>query len=113
MASILIHSLIFAPDGVSTAYLYTDLAKELRKLGHSVEVLTTTPHYNQVEEELRRQPLSKIAPGFYKSSCSGISVWHVSLGKRTSDARARTLDYLRFHLLSLLWSLFQIGRAHV
>jgi len=113
MASILIHSLIFAPDGVSTAYLYTDLAKELRKLGHSVEVLTTTPHYNQVEEELRRQPLSKIAPGFYKSSCSGISVWHVSLGKRTSDARARTLDYLRFHLLSLLWSLFRHAQYDV
>jgi glycosyltransferase involved in cell wall biosynthesis len=106
MARILIHSLIFAPDGVSTAYLYTDLAKELRKLGHSIEVLTTTPHYNRVEEELRRQPLFKIAPGFYKSSCSGISVWHVSLGKRTSVVGARMLDYLRFHLLSLMWSLF-------
>lgn len=35
MANILIHSLIFAPDGVSTAYLYTGLAKELRRLGHS------------------------------------------------------------------------------
>jgi glycosyltransferase involved in cell wall biosynthesis len=113
MASVLIHSLIFAPDGVSTAYLYTDLAKELRKLGHSVEVLTTTPHYNRVEEELRRQPLSKIAPGFYKSSCSGIDVWHVSLGKRTSDARARTLSYLRFHLLSLLWSLFHHAQYDV
>jgi len=106
MASILIHSLIFAPDAVSTAYLYTDLAKELRNLGHSVEVLTTTPHYNHVEEELNAQPLYRIAPGFYTSSCSGIKVWHVSLGKRTSDARARTLGYLRFHLLSLLWSLF-------
>jgi len=113
MANILIHSLIFAPDGVSTAYLYTDLAKELRRLGHSVEVLTTTPHYNQVDEELRRQPLFKIAPGFYKSSCSGISVWHVSMGKRTSDARARMLDYLRFHLLSLLWSLFHQARYDV
>jgi glycosyltransferase involved in cell wall biosynthesis len=113
MPNVLIHSLVFAPDGVSTAYLYTDLAKELRKLGHSVEVLTTTPHYNQVEEELRRQPLFKIAPGFYKSSCSGISVWHVSLGKRTSDARVRTLTYLRFHLLSLLWSLFHHAQYDV
>jgi colanic acid biosynthesis glycosyl transferase WcaI len=113
MASILIHSLVFAPDCVSTAYLYTDLAKELRSLGHSVEVLTTTPHYNKVEEELSRQPLSRVAPGIYKSSCSGIDVWHVSLGKRTPDARARTLSYLRFHLMSLLWSCFHHARYDV
>lgn len=113
MPNVLIHSLVFAPDGVSTAYLYTDLAKELRKLGHSVEVLTTTPHYNLVEEELRRQPLFKIAPGFYKSTCCGISVWHVSHGKRTPDARARTLSYLRFHLLSLLWSFFHYAQYDV
>jgi glycosyltransferase involved in cell wall biosynthesis len=113
MPNILIHSLVFAPDGVSTAYLYTDLAKELKKLGHSVDVLTTTPHYNQVAEELLRQPLVKIAPGFYKSSCAGISVWHVSLGERTSDARARSLDYLRFHFLSLVWSCFRRARYDV
>jgi glycosyltransferase involved in cell wall biosynthesis len=113
MPNVLIHSLVFAPDGVSTAYLYTDLAKELRNLGHSVEVLTTTPHYNHVEDEFRKQPLSKIAPGFYKSSCSGISVWHVSLGKRTSRAQARMLGYLRFHLLSLVWCLFHRARYDV
>jgi colanic acid biosynthesis glycosyl transferase WcaI len=113
MARLLIHSLVFAPDGVSTAYLYTDLAKALRDLGHSVDVLTATPHYNQVPEEMRKQPLYKIAPGFYRSSCSGITVWHLSLGKRTSDARARSLAYLRFHVLSVLWALFHRGKYDV
>ncbi len=28
---ILIHSIVFNPDGVSTAYLYADIAKALKK----------------------------------------------------------------------------------
>lgn len=51
MAKILIHSLIFSPDGVSTAYLYSDIARRLHDEGHEVVVLSTTPHYNIVEEE--------------------------------------------------------------
>ena len=50
MARVLLLTLVFAPDGVSTAVLMTELALELRDLGHEVTVLTTTPHYN-VEPE--------------------------------------------------------------
>ena len=54
---ILIHSLIFSPDGVSTAYLYNDIALRFQKEGYDVVVLSTTPHYNLVEEQVNKQPL--------------------------------------------------------
>ena len=43
---VLIHSLIFSPDGVSTAYLYNDIALRFQKEGYEVVVLSTTPHFN-------------------------------------------------------------------
>ena len=57
MKKILIHSLIFSPDGVSTAYLYNDIALAFKKAGYDVTVLTTTPHFNVVEEQLKEQPI--------------------------------------------------------
>jgi hypothetical protein len=33
--------LLVSPDGVSTAYLYTELAVELKRLGHDVNAETT------------------------------------------------------------------------
>jgi glycosyltransferase involved in cell wall biosynthesis len=105
MARILIHSLIFSPDGVSTAYLMADLAKELQKLGHSVTVLTTTPHYNKVESELKAQPLQPCGDGCFRSKLEGIEVWHLTMGARTADMGARSKDYLSFHWRSLKWGL--------
>ena len=104
MARILLHSLIFSPDGVSTAYLMADLAQELQQLGHVVTVLTTTPHYNAVESEMTRQPLSKAASGLYYSTLGGVPVWHVPMGGRTASPGARSLAYLGFHLKSLYWA---------
>ena len=42
MKRVLIHTLIFSPDGVSTAYLYNDIALRLQQSGYEVVVLTTT-----------------------------------------------------------------------
>ena len=76
---ILIHSLIFSPDGVSTAYLYNDIALKFQENGYEVLVLTTTPHYNVVESQLAAQPLKWKVWGIckeeiqkYISACPGI-----------------------------------------
>ena len=47
MANVLILSLVFPPDSVSTAQIMGSLAEELQYLGHDVTVVTTTPHYNR------------------------------------------------------------------
>jgi glycosyltransferase involved in cell wall biosynthesis len=80
-----------------------DLARELQSLGHSITVLTTTPHYNTVPSELAAQPLERVSSGLYRSSLEGIPVWHIAMGERTSSVGARSLDYLGFHWKSLRW----------
>ncbi len=75
---VLIHTLVFNPDGVSTAYLYGDIAKSLKEKGFDVVVLTTTPHYNRVESQLKKQPIKwKIWGLLKRSSFNGIKVYHV------------------------------------
>ena len=75
---ILIHSLVFSPDGVSTAYLYNDIATAFKNNGYDVVVLTTIPHYNKIPELLKKQPLKWGVWGIYKKSFyQGITVYHV------------------------------------
>ena len=49
---ILIHSLIFSPDGVSTAYLYNDIALAFQKKGYDVVVVDNL--CNSSQESLKR-----------------------------------------------------------
>lgn len=114
MSRVLLHSLVFSPDGVSTAYLMTDLALELKRLGHSVTVLTTTPHYNIDRGALERQPMQRRWSGMlYYSECDGIPVWHVKLPMKGQRVWARAVDYVRFHLFSLLASIRTLGAQDI
>ena len=82
LKSVLIHSIVFSPDGVSTAYLYNDIALGLVENGFDVVVLTTTPHYNLIGSELIKQPITKKLNGIYfESSFNGIKVYHIPLKK--------------------------------
>lgn len=103
---ILIHTLIFSPDGVSTAYLYNDIALRFQKEGYDVIVLTTTPHFNVVEEQLAKQPLKWKIPGIYKTSdFHGIKVIHVPQKKFKSTA-LRILGFVYWHIISFMLGLF-------
>jgi len=114
VARVLLHSLVFSPDSVSTAYLMTELAVELKRRGHAMTVLTTTPHYNIDLAALARQPLRRHWAGLlYDSQWEGIPVWHVKLPMKGTRVWARALDYMRFHLLSLVVSACTIGRQDI
>lgn len=98
---ILLLSLVFSPDSVSTSVLMTELAQELKKQGHHLTVLTTTPHYNVEPEARQRQPLHRRWGGLlYQSQVDGIPVYHASIPVKGSRVGARLLDYLRFHAIS-------------
>lgn len=102
---VLIHSIVFSPDGVSTAYLYNDIALGLVDNGFDVVVLTTTPHYNLIESELEKQPLSKKLFGlYYVSFFNGILVYHISLKKYKSTLK-RIISFVYWHLASLILGL--------
>ena len=100
MKRILIHSLIFSPDGVSTAYLYNDIALKLQDCGYEVVVLTTTPHFNMVPGQLEKQPMRWKVWGFCKvSDYCGIKVQHVPQKKFKSTA-LRLLGFVYWHIVS-------------
>lgn len=97
---VLIHSLIFSPDGVSTAYLYNDIALAFKKKGHEVVVVTTTPHFNVLEEQLERQPLRWGVPGLYKKSVyNDIPVYHVPQ-KKFKSTLLRLFGFVYWHIVS-------------
>lgn len=109
MKKILIHTIAFSPDGVSTAYLYNDIARSFRDRGFEVVVLTTTPHYNAIASELAKQPLTKRCFGlYYTSDFEGIRVIHVPQ-KKFKSTWMRLLGFLYWHILALLFGLRQRG----
>jgi glycosyltransferase involved in cell wall biosynthesis len=104
---ILIHSIVFNPDGVSTAYLYNDIALRFKAEEYDVEVLTTTPHYNVLEEERARQPLkARLAGLYYTSDFHGIKVIHVPQ-KKYKSTLLRMLGFVYWHFLSFVIMLFK------
>lgn len=104
---ILIHTIVFSPDGVSTAYIYNDIALKFKESGYDVVVLTTTPHYNQVPEDMARQPLSPRFGGlYYLSSFGGIKVIHIPQ-KKYKSSLVRMFSFVYWHFLSFFIALFQ------
>ena len=102
MNRVLIHSLIFSPDGVSTAYLYNDIALRLQERGYEVVVLTTTPHFNIVPEQVAQQPMHWKVWGFCKvSKFNGMTVLHVPQKKFKSTV-LRLLGFVYWHIVSFL-----------
>lgn len=100
MKRVLIHSLIFSPDGVSTAYLYNDIALRLKQRGYEVVVLTTTPHFNIVPEQVEKQPMKWKVWGFCKvSKFNGMTVLHVPQKKFKSTV-LRLLGFVYWHIVS-------------
>jgi colanic acid biosynthesis glycosyl transferase WcaI len=57
MARVLILSIVAEPDRVSTATIVSELARRLAAIGHDVELLSSTPHYNPVPSTVRPRRL--------------------------------------------------------
>lgn len=96
---------MFSPDGVSTAYLYNDIALGLVKNGFDVIVLTTTPHYNVIESAITKQQLIKKLFGLYfVSYYHGIKVYHLPL-KKHEKVIFRLFSFVYWHFLSLIFGL--------
>lgn len=100
--SLLIHSLIFPPDQVSTAYLYGDIAKRFYDEGWDVSVFTTIPHYN-FDREFSQVAKRKLF--HYTSNYKGISVTHIHQVKAKRIA-IRGLYIAFFHLAFLIRGFF-------
>ena len=95
----------FSPDGVSTAYLYNDIALAFKAVGYDVVVLSTTPHYNIVPEQMEKQPMRWGIWGLYKKSMfNGIPVYHVPQRKFKSTL-LRLIGFVYWHIVSFFLGL--------
>lgn len=100
MAKILLHTLLFPPDANSNAYIFGDLAKELKRLGHDIIILTTTPHYAVDEQALQRQPLIAVRGRWlFRSVYEGIPCYHIAVPPHKGGAKTRIITALKFHCL--------------
>lgn len=107
VSKILIHTIAFSPDCVSTAYLYNDIALKFKEKGYEVVVLTTTPQYNVVKDELIKQPLKRKLLGLYfESDFQGITVKHIPQ-KKFKSSILRILGFTFWHFASFILGLFE------
>jgi colanic acid biosynthesis glycosyl transferase WcaI len=114
MARVLLLTLVFPPDSVSTAQIMGDLATDLLGLGHDVTVVTTTPHYNRDPELEARQPLRPWwGRVVQRSSFAGATVYHTAMPAKTASIPRRLLAWLQFHILSLAVGVCALRRVDV
>jgi colanic acid biosynthesis glycosyl transferase WcaI len=114
MPRILLHTLVFPPDGVSTSTLLSELMQDLQSKGHQITVLTTCPHYNRDLDAEAKQPLHGRLGGLYFiSEHHGMRVIHTWMPRKGQGVSGRLSHYLIFHVLSLILGILMIGRQDV
>ena len=114
MANILILTLVFPPDSVSTAQIMGDLGTDLKSHGHKVTVLTTSPHYNRDPEAELHQPLHRCwGRILMKSKYNDIEVYHTLMPRKGENTLFRLLSWAGFHLISTIAGIGMIPKPDI
>ena len=114
MADVLLLSLVFPPDSVSTAQIMGELAVDLSKHGHRVSVISTVPHYNRnIENEIGQPLRPKWGKILSQSDYKGINVYHVYVPPKGQNAIGRILAWVFFHIISVIAGLTIVPRPAV
>jgi putative colanic acid biosynthesis glycosyltransferase WcaI len=114
VAHVLVLSLVFPPDGVSTAQIVGDLAIDLRARGHQLTVVTSTPHYNRDPRAEAEQPRSSVVGQLVqRSSWHGIPVYHVYVPRKGPNVALRLLAWAGFQMLSTMTAIAFVRRPDV
>ncbi len=97
MKRVLLLSLTYSPDNVSTAQIMAGLAEDLKRRGFGIKVLTTTPHYHRDAGMEAKQPLRWACwPILKKSTLNGIEVSHIVMLSKSCPKWLRLLSWLWF-----------------
>jgi colanic acid biosynthesis glycosyl transferase WcaI len=103
VANVLILSLVFPPDNVSTAQLMGEIALDLQQAGHTVRVISTVPHYNPESAPRDGPGLRRVfGPLVQRSEFGGIPVLHVWMPRKGGRIFLRVAAWGMFHLLSTI-----------
>lgn len=113
MKNVVILSLIFSPDNVSTAQIMAGLAEDLKKGDCGVKVVSTTPHFHRDPSLEAEQPLRwAFWPFVKKSDYHGVRVYHVPMPDKSIWPPLRLLSWIWFHIVSTFVCLF-VGKIDV
>ncbi len=114
VARVLIVTLVYMPDTVSTAALVTELAEGLQRAGHEMTVLTSVPHYNPSDRVRRQQAYrtSWLRP-VTESRERDVRVLRVYMPQKGSRVWARLVDYALFQTLTTVAALLKARRQDV
>ncbi len=114
MTHLLLLSLTYPPDNVSTAHLMGELSSDLVAQGHQVTVLTTMPHYNRDGDAEESQPIRPFwGPLLRRSELNGAVVYHSPAMSRSGGMIGRIFGWLIFHIVSLIAGLIIPRRVDV
>jgi colanic acid biosynthesis glycosyl transferase WcaI len=114
MADILLLSLVFPPDSVSTAQIMGELVIDLEKHGHRVRVISTIPHYNRNLENEKDQPLrQKWKKILQQSEYHGVTVYHTFMPPKAQNMLWRLLAWVFFHIISVIAGLTIVPRPSI
>ncbi|MGI8720600.1 MAG: glycosyltransferase family 4 protein [Geodermatophilaceae bacterium] len=106
MSKVLLISVVYEPDTVSTAGIVAGLARSLRDLGHDVSVLSSIPHYNPPSDVLadHRYHVNGLPPYRYSVE-SGIRVARCFVPQKQQGTLARARDFTVLHLTATVAAL--------
>ncbi len=114
MTNILMLTLVYGPDTVSTANMMTDIAHGLQDNGHKVTVLTSVPHYNPSKEVLDNPVMrSSWRKLFTESIENGVRVLRVFMPPKRHKIWARAFDYIIFQALTTILAVSKVDRPDV
>ena len=114
MARVLLLTLVFGPDTVSTASIMTAIAHGLQDRGHDLTVLTSIPHYNP-SQELKQQSAysASVLRPVKRSVEDGVKVIRVLMPQKRQRVWRRAFDYTLFQGLTTLIGLSSVGKQDV
>jgi len=110
---ILILSLVFPPDNVSTAHIVGRLAAEFVGRGHEVVVLTSTPHYHPDSGDPQAGLTPVVGRLIARSGGAGLTAYHVWMPPKNRPLGWRLVAWFWFHLATALLGVVFGRRAAV
>ena len=112
MAKILLVTLVYAPDRVSTADMMHSLARGLQQSGRDVTVLTSLAHYYPPEDSHKGPQLRGSRP-YRITNEDGVKVIRIYMPRKGRRVWSRVLDFLWFQFMVTVLGLWHCRGCRV
>lgn len=113
MARVLLISIVYPPDRVSTADIVAGMGRGLHDLGHDVSVLTSVPHYNPPAQGGEQRYGAGLLRPYRVTEEDGVRVARCFVPKKRGRPLGRIFDFALLHLTLTIAALRLFRRGQV